>query len=283
MHPPYGESMVKTKRPNARVELPLAASICAAVLCGSVLAPGAAFAINGGEEADRPYEFMGSIQTLTGEQKCGGALIADRWLLSAKHCFFDEEGAPYDWSQLKVRLGSNDRTTGGEIRTIASVKTVDNDTTPSDNDLALVELERPSTKTPIPLADHAPKPGEDVRAIGWGDHLLPEQPGDPWPEPPTMLRQLDQKVVDPLLCDAPEPIGYIQPGDVCVGTTPKGETTRAGDSGGPLLVPAPDGYTVAGVVSFAGWLFTPGRDVHAIFTSTNRFQDWITDTITTNT
>ncbi|GAA0636460.1 serine protease [Kutzneria viridogrisea] len=249
------------------------AGIGAAVMVASAVP---ASAISGGEEATEVYPFMASLQQRAdGEHFCGGTLIDRRWIVTARHCVVDAMGNRRDPKTFRVRLGTNNRTTGGEVRGVARIE-LPPDSTADGPDLALLKLDAPSRRTPAALPRTELKPGDAVRTIGWGDHELPENPGDPWPARPIMLRQLDSSLIKPEHClgASGEPMA---PNELCMASLPgKGkwrQTSRSGDSGGPLLTKKNGAWTVHGVDSRGV------RDQNGVYASVHSGLTWIRGTL----
>ena len=98
-----------------------------------------ASAVVGGQDATTPWTV--SLQSVrpdgTGRHECGGALIAPRWVITAKHC------EPYIHGF--ARVGSLQWASGGDLVPVASVIVypVAGPHMSFGNDMALVKLSRP--------------------------------------------------------------------------------------------------------------------------------------------
>ncbi|CAM03434.1 trypsin [Saccharopolyspora erythraea NRRL 2338] len=256
----------------------LAASAAAALTASSaVAAPGAGGAqpfIVGGQDATETYAFMAGMQTKDGEHNCGAALISPEWLVTAGHCVTDPTtNQPHDPSQWQYRIGTTDRTQGGEVvgvdRFIPHEKW---SWTGSGNyDVALVHLAKPVQAAPVEIAAESPKAGTEVREIGWGLTCPERGCGDA----PVKLQQLDTTIAEDQACRAVPDSGFDQAGELCMDN--KGGTASAcfGDSGGPAVVRAGDRWTLVGATSRGQSANCPE---HAgIYTDVTAYKDWIAE------
>jgi secreted trypsin-like serine protease len=173
----------------------LAASI---VLLGSVvLQPGSAHAIANGEPvAEGEYRFsvkltMTGIPTPDGGRRnsaCSGALIAPDWIITAGHCFRDENGVRVDRPVADLTTATVGRAdlsgTNGQVATVVAVRQS------GDRDIALAQLDRRIRGIrPLALARRAPEVGDILRLTGYGADSSVN------PQPSTILRTGQVSVV----------------------------------------------------------------------------------------
>jgi secreted trypsin-like serine protease len=140
--------------------------------------------VYGGQDAP-PGSFPFQVSLIMAEAKkgeefnyhfCGGSLIADTWVLTAGHCV-TSEGEIIDPKSINVYLGSTNFKDGDRIAVKSLYRHPQYNVDFTDNDVALLKLERAPRKevkvAKINLVDSTKDaaletPGTDLTIVGWG-------------------------------------------------------------------------------------------------------------------
>jgi secreted trypsin-like serine protease len=272
------------------------AAVVAAVVVAASLGLSNAWAIYGGKTADQPYAFMASVQFKSDKDPlhwCGGSVIDPLWVVTAKHCMSEAHDPggfrPAEPSDLKIRVGSRDRTSGGELVDVVKI-VVHGDPLPTDplegsdtngNDIALLKLSRPVQVAPISLAVAPPNPNASatVRLLGWGYNCKRPRPDETCGELPKLLRQLDTTVLPASGCVSNDPNNSnIAERELCQSPTAKGENVRAHDSGSPMLQKVNQRWTLVGLLS-RPHVQSPTVNGPSIYTDATPYASWISKQI----
>ncbi|MFF9349133.1 S1 family peptidase [Streptomyces sp. NPDC014734] len=96
-----------------------------------------------------------------GAYQCSGSIVDNRWILTAKHCLYNGSSR-YPDSSLSVRVKSLNRSTGGGVVKVSLSKVRTN------NDIAMLKLDRSANAEPVSLASANPKWQATTYAFGWG-------------------------------------------------------------------------------------------------------------------
>ncbi|XP_045904656.1 ovochymase-2 isoform X5 [Micropterus dolomieu] len=222
--------------------------------------------VGGAEAAYGSHPWLVSLQN-RGSHFCGGAILSDRWIMTAAHCFASL--SKEFLSGIRVLVGEFDRRVDDEEEQVFLVKSVSvhekyNHALPMSYDIALMELDQHiqlgSHAQPIclPLPDDNIPPETSCIVGGWGRM---KEKG----RLPAVLREVQLDLVDPAKCKyvlqtvkssirnqrpaRPQPAMTV----LCAGPERGGKDACQGDSGGPLVCPAGSGgghWVALGVTSW---------------------------------
>ena len=226
--------------------------------------------IVGGKPATRayPHQALLEIELSDGRRiRCGGTLLAARYVLTAAHCM-NSEGRPA--VKIDVSLGQTDVTAPARNFSVADWQThpsyvPSNPGHESDGgyDVAVLRLDRPAEFEQARLLRPADAGlwagGVTATVIGWGLTEDEAQNG----ARSNQLREVALPVYSDPVCAAEfkavgAPDGFFDPTTMLCAGGKEGKDACDGDSGGPLLVPDGQRFALAGVVSF-GAVFRDDR------------------------
>ncbi|CAO2641359.1 Transmembrane protease serine 9 [Lemmus lemmus] len=220
--------------------------------CG-LAPPGALTRIVGGSSASRgEWPWQVSLWLRRREHRCGAVLVAERWLLSAAHCF-DIYGDPMQWAAF---LGTPFLSSAeGQLERVARIyRHPFYNLYTLDYDVALLELAGPVRRSRLvrPICLPGPtRPPEGARCVitGWGSLR----------EGGSMAQQLQKaavRVLSEQTCRRFYPV-QISSRMLCAGFPQGGVDSCSGDAGGPLACREPSGqWVLTGVTS---WGYGCGR------------------------
>lgn len=239
-------------------------------------------------KGERPYQvsvqvnYEDRLETSKPSHFCGGALISDRYVLSAAHCVKSITSP----RKLKIVGGTNDLTdkTSPTWAVRKIIRSQYNDKT-KVNDLAILELDTTkmslgsrSGKThplaPVPLCRDSFQPqGRNCTVSGWG-HL--QAKGSSVPD---HLREVSVTVLHDSTCQKMlngYPWDPSQRTMLCAGG--KDKDACQGDSGGPMVCTDDNNKRcIAGIVSWGVGCATEG--IPGVYTNVRHYNQWIMDNI----
>jgi secreted trypsin-like serine protease len=229
--------------------------------------------IVGGERADirqHPWQVALDIKLDGQTHLCGGSIIADRWVLTAAHCF-KRSTKPGD---VRANAGATNYVMEGAWSDVERVVINEGyDPRTHEHDIALVRLRRSLPGKVIPLATtgHKLSPGQPLEVTGWG---ATSEGGDA----SRALMKASVPYVDNAVCNEPAAYkGVIKAGMMCAGDRDGGIDSCQGDSGGPLVWRTSQGPTLVGVVS---WGEGCARKLkYGVYSRVTSYTDWISNII----
>lgn len=239
----------------------------------------------GGSNTTQIYPWMVSIASSGGSHFCGGTLIAPGWVMTAGHCVADyaDMGAAALQATLKLAIGARDISqTESDVEYKKIIRIVvhpefqirQNRNGNYGYDIALLELDSPSTHTPVVLASVAEQSAltsaSSLRLLGWGDMDKSAEVVTPKILQTALLNYVPENP-STNLCNN---YGYRADFDFdvmfCAGVSDKSQDACQGDSGGPLL--AADASVQYGIVS---WGYGCAQATFGVYSKVSAYTDWI--------
>ncbi|WP_069470080.1 S1 family serine peptidase [Candidatus Marithrix sp. Canyon 246] len=237
--------------------------------------------INGSTANSTDWPWIASItisdsSTLQGAF-CAGSLIHPSWVVTAAHC------AKNNIDNLQVALGRHtlsDENTGEiiKIKKIIKHPNYDNDPENPLSDIALIQLEKPSSQPILRIAETYNKlDSKDALAtvIGWGLTNVNDKSSIS-----DKLQQTSIPIVSNAVCNAPESYkGDVKDSMLCAGLAEGGTDACIGDSGAPLMVNTDIGWQQVGIVSWGESCAQP--NFYGVYTRMSSFNHFVTTNICT--
>lgn len=220
-------------------------------------------------------EFPWQVYYISGNFRCGGTIINNKWVLTAAHCTKNNSGGAIPASDMFVKVGVNNPANTLEGKTYSVTQVIVNegyDDATLLNDIALLRIKDSINFTnakPIKLiSDEDVKEGAIVPGVmtwvtGWGyTHINPNVV-------PTSLQKVQLPIVSNVAASAVW--GSIPSTDLMAGFFNGNKDACNGDSGGPMVVPVLDEFKLAGVVSWG----SSNCNTYGAYTRVSDFLLWI--------
>ncbi|XP_016838732.1 trypsin-7 [Nasonia vitripennis] len=222
--------------------------------------------VGGYETSIEQHPYQVSLR-YKGRHKCGGAIIAEDWVITAAHCL--KSSNP---SHLSIKAGSSTLGGRGQVVDVHHViRHEDYSRRESDYDIALLQLESPlalgSKIQPIELAEAADyySTGSKASVTGWG---VEESSG----ELSNYLREVSVPLISNSECSRLYGQRRITERMLCAGYVGRGgKDACQGDSGGPLVQ---DGKLI-GIVSWGFGCAEPNYP--GVYTRVTALRSWISE------
>ncbi|MER6027557.1 serine protease [Streptomyces sp. NPDC001851] len=214
------------------------------------------------------YPFVMQITDASGNQFCGGTLVAATKVVTAAHCMAGESAANVRVVGGRTFLNGTDGTVGKVSK--IWVHPGYTDATKGD-DVAVLTLSTSMPYTPASYVSSSQTSvyaaGTQARILGWGTTSENGSSSN-------QLRTATVPIVSDSSCGSSYGADYVKSDMVCAGYSTGGVDTCQGDSGGPLLI----GGVLAGITSWGEGCAEAGYP--GVYTRLTTFSDLVTAQVT---
>ncbi|KAF2998588.1 hypothetical protein E8E13_006548 [Curvularia kusanoi] len=215
------------------------------------------------------FPFIVSLQK-SGSHFCGGTLVNANTVVTAAHCTQGQTA-----SQLSVRAGSLNRSSGGTLVKVSSIKIHPSFSSGTlDSDVAIWKLATSiPTSSSVSYATLAasgsdPASGTVTTVAGWGTT------SSGGASLPAALRKVDVPIVSRATCRNNYSQAEITNNMICAAVSGGGKDSCQGDSGGPLV---DSSKTLVGIVSWGEGCAAAGKP--GVYSRVGSLRSWIDQNI----
>ncbi|KAJ2948067.1 hypothetical protein O0L34_g9864 [Tuta absoluta] len=205
-------------------------------------------------------------------QNCGGAILNEKSILSAAHCYSEDKTDPRKW---RIRVGSTFASSGGQVHDVVQlINHPEYNPNTFNNDIAVILLETYIVfndlvkQAQIAGPNYILQVDDPIWSIGWGIDDVGSQS--------EQLKQAEKRVFSLETCQANFPFTKITDNMLCVGSD-NAVGTCTGDSGGPNM----HNNIIVGVTSF-GLPICGQAGKPAVTARVSSYVAWIQDNVFTN-